>query len=84
MILLMATWIWLNLVLAAFFFAAMVGIPLWLVFRRPDTGPKPAELAVWHRWHAARGRRRQQRAAAPRPGLAQSYRARELGSVAKR
>ena len=32
-------WLWLNVPLMAVFFLAMAGIPLWLVFRHPDTGP---------------------------------------------
>ena len=32
-------WIWLNIFLAAAFFAAWTGIPLWLMVRHPDTGP---------------------------------------------
>jgi len=43
-------WLWLNIPLMAVFFLAMTGIPLWLVFSRPDTGPAGAPGA------AARGR----------------------------
>ena len=32
-------WLWINLPLAAVFFLAMTAIPLWLTFRRTDTGP---------------------------------------------
>jgi hypothetical protein len=32
----MATWLWLNLVLGAFFVLAIAGIPLWLVLKHPD------------------------------------------------
>jgi hypothetical protein len=32
-------WILLNMPLAAAFFAAWVGIPLWLVFKHPDQNP---------------------------------------------
>jgi hypothetical protein len=35
----MSTWIWLNLVFGALFVLAVVGIPLWMVIARPDTGP---------------------------------------------
>jgi hypothetical protein len=31
------SWFWLNIPLATAIFAAMVGIPLWVVFKRPDT-----------------------------------------------
>ena len=36
-------WFWLNIPLAAVFFAAWVGFPLWLVLRHPDEDPaRPA------------------------------------------
>ena len=38
----MSTWIWLNLVFGALFVSAVVGIPLWMVIARPDTGPQHA------------------------------------------
>jgi hypothetical protein len=38
----MMTWLLLNIPLAALFFALWVGIPLWMVFKHPDTGPAPA------------------------------------------
>ena len=31
-------WFWLNIPIAAVLFAAMAGIPLWLVIKHPDTG----------------------------------------------
>lgn len=31
-------WFWLNMPLAAAFFGAMVGIPMWLIFKRPGWG----------------------------------------------
>jgi hypothetical protein len=31
-------WLWLNLLMAAPFFAVWVGVPLWLVFKHPDRG----------------------------------------------
>jgi hypothetical protein len=58
-------WIWVNLVIGAVFVLAISGIPLWLVLTRPDTGPKPAELAAWRRWWAAVGRHHHQRAIRP-------------------
>jgi hypothetical protein len=49
----MSYWMWLNLSLAAVFFAGIVGIPLWMVIKRPDVGPKvDAELA--HAWEMSR------------------------------
>jgi hypothetical protein len=32
-------WFMLNMPLAAAFVAAWVGIPLWMTFKHPDTGP---------------------------------------------
>jgi hypothetical protein len=39
----MATWLWLNIPLCAVIFSAVVGIPLWMVIKRPDTGQDVAE-----------------------------------------
>jgi len=36
------SWVWLNIPLMAVFFLAIAGIPLWLVFRHPDTAPAAA------------------------------------------
>jgi hypothetical protein len=36
------SWLWLNIPLMVLFAAAVVGIPLWLVLRRPDFGPETA------------------------------------------
>jgi hypothetical protein len=33
------TWFWLNIPFAVLFFLAWTLIPLWMVFRHPDTGP---------------------------------------------
>jgi hypothetical protein len=37
-------WFWLNMPLAAVFFAAWVAIPMWMVFKRPDRGTVPLPL----------------------------------------
>ncbi len=42
-------WFWLNIPIAAVIFAAMVGIPLWLVMRHPDTGQEIQEAAARRR-----------------------------------
>jgi hypothetical protein len=42
----MATWLAVNIVLSALFFAAMAGIPLWMVIKRPDTGEAIAETTA--------------------------------------
>ena len=39
-------WFWLNIPIAAVIFAAMVGIPLWLVIRHPDTGEETKAAAA--------------------------------------
>ena len=36
------SWLWLNIPLMVLFAAAVAGIPLWLVLRRPDFGPETA------------------------------------------
>jgi hypothetical protein len=42
------SWFWLNIPLAAVFFLATAGIPMWLVLRHPDTGasrwPDPSRI----------------------------------------
>jgi hypothetical protein len=43
------TWFWLNIPLAAVIFLAVVGVPLWMVFKHPDTGQEIAEAAARHR-----------------------------------
>lgn len=42
----MPTWFWLNIPIGAALFAAVAGIPLWLVSKHPDTGPDAGEAAV--------------------------------------
>ena len=42
----MGTWLAVNIVLSAIFFGAMVGIPLWMVIKRPDTGREIAETTA--------------------------------------
>jgi hypothetical protein len=48
----MATWFWLNIPLMVLAFAAIAGIPYWLVFKHPDHGPVEAvrreEAALAH------------------------------------
>jgi len=35
------TWLLINLLLAALFFATWVGVPLWLVLKHPDQDTRP-------------------------------------------
>jgi hypothetical protein len=37
------SWFWMNVPLAAVFFAAWSGIPLWMVLKHPGWGPAPAD-----------------------------------------
>jgi hypothetical protein len=39
-------WLAVNIILSALIFAAIVGIPLWMVIKRPDTGQDVAETAA--------------------------------------
>jgi hypothetical protein len=63
-----ATWLWLNLLWGALFVLAVVGVPLWLVIARPDTGPQrePASVPHGRRTAAIRG------PSAPAPRVAQA------------
>ena len=40
----MSTWFWLNIPLCVAIFSAVVGIPLWMVIKRPDTGHEVREI----------------------------------------
>jgi hypothetical protein len=40
------TWLLYNIPLMILFFALWVGIPMWLVLRRPDTGPQAAQTGA--------------------------------------
>jgi hypothetical protein len=39
-------WFWLNMPLAAVFFAAWVAVPLWIVFRHQGHAAKPVTVPV--------------------------------------
>ena len=66
----MSTWMWLNICFGALFILAVVGVPLWMVITRPDTGPRPAPASPppGRRRAASRGPSPQARRAGPRPG----------------
>ena len=38
------TWLLLNVPLMVLFFVLWVGVPMWLVLKRPDTRPAPAAV----------------------------------------
>ena len=62
-------WFVLNIPLAVAFFAALVGIPLWLVIKHPDTAPGHSGAHTYlatKAAHAAAG----EAAAAAEPALA--------------
>ena len=40
------TWLLLSIPLMVLFFALWVGVPMWLVLKRPDTKPTPAAAAA--------------------------------------
>jgi hypothetical protein len=50
----MTTMVWINVLLAVPFLALWAGIPLWLVLRRPDRRPQPAEVPAVREMPAAR------------------------------
>jgi hypothetical protein len=64
-------WFWLNMPLAAAFFAAWVAIPMWLVLKRPDRGTVPPPLQA----------RTQQAVPAELPLESVPYRAEQLVGV---
>jgi len=33
------TWLWIDIPLCVLFFLAVSGIPMWMAFKHPDTGP---------------------------------------------
>ena len=36
-----AEFLWINIPLMALFFALWVGVPMWMIFKRPDRHPRP-------------------------------------------
>jgi len=42
----MGIWFWLDIPLCAVIFSAMVGIPMWMVIKRPDTGHETKKTAA--------------------------------------
>ena len=78
----MSVWLWVNLGLGALFVLAIVGIPLWLVVRHPDTRPaladRPSQRGARER--QASGAMPRQPAAepwVPRQAAARQWRARQ-------
>jgi hypothetical protein len=52
----MTSAVWLNVPLAVLVILAIVGIPLWMTFRRPDQHPDYAEARTHFETKAARAR----------------------------
>ena len=48
--------VWANVVLAIPFLLAFIGIPLWMTFRRPQTGPDHSQAHAYLRAKAALAR----------------------------
>jgi hypothetical protein len=45
--------VWANVLLAIPFLVAFIGVPLWLTFRGPQTGPDHADARAYLRYKAA-------------------------------
>ncbi|HEV3068581.1 MAG TPA: hypothetical protein VGY50_12080 [Streptosporangiaceae bacterium] len=64
----MSAVVWANIVLAIPFLAVFIGIPLWMTFKRPQTGPDHTEANAYLRtrtaFAAAMNRRAARRAVA--------------------
>jgi hypothetical protein len=45
--------VWVNVALAIPFLLAFIGIPLWMTFRRPQTGPDHSQAHAYLRARAA-------------------------------
>lgn len=45
--------IWANIALVIPFLLAFIGIPLWMTFRRPQTGPDHSDARAYLRYGAA-------------------------------
>jgi len=48
--------VWASLALAALYFGAWYGIPMWMTFRRPERGPDFAEARAYQQTKAALAR----------------------------
>jgi flagellar biogenesis protein FliO len=61
----MSAVVWANILLALPFLIAFIGIPLWMTFKLPQTGPDHAEARAYLRTRSAfaeaRARRQAQR-----------------------
>ena len=39
-----AEFLWINISLMALFFALWVGVPMWMIFKRPDRDPRETRI----------------------------------------
>lgn len=39
-----AEYLWINIPLMALFFALWVGVPMWMIFKRPDRDPRETRI----------------------------------------
>ena len=62
--------VWLNVPLVVLVFLAIVGIPLWLTFKRPEHQPDYAEVRAHFQARERRGRISMESARRSAPGLA--------------
>jgi hypothetical protein len=57
-----AEFLWINIPLMALFFALWAGVPLWMIFKRPDRHPRETRtIPAYLRKHVAAGMPAQRR-----------------------
>ncbi len=60
-----AEFLWINIPLMALFFALWVGVPMWMIFKRPDRDPRETRtVPAYLRKRTTAGMPAQQRALA--------------------
>ena len=61
-----AEFLWINIPLMALFFALWVGVPMWMIFKRPDRAPQQTRtVPAYLHDHAPAGMPAQRQASAP-------------------
>jgi hypothetical protein len=65
----MSAVVWGNIVLAIPFLVAFIGIPLWMTFKRPQTGPDHSEAHAYLRTRSALAAATARRAARARTAV---------------
>lgn len=74
--------VWANFPLMALFALAIAGIPIWMVFRRPDRAPDHTEAHAYLRARAGHLRRPEPSTAAPAPGTAAPAQVKAMAAAA--